>query len=183
MSLHPANVIELVNNSAVMLIAAAWLVSKDAKRLVVLILANYAIWYVMRFTMTHFDGTVFVFNLGNSYYLLQALREVVILAFLLDAWMQNKANPFWCKAYLGVLATSTFCNVVMAADASTEVGHAFIGDGGFRTIHYYVNRAIPFAEILIAWGSSNNVISRFFKRSFTSPVENALPNDSSGKAD
>ncbi len=166
-----------------LVIAAAWLVSKDAKRLVVLILANYAIWYVMRFTLTHFDGSVFVYNLGNSYYLLQAAREVVILAFLLDAWMQNKASAFWCKAYLSVLAISASCNVIMAANASTEVGHAIVGKGGFRAFHYYVNQAIPLAEILIAWGSSNNVISRFFKRSSTSPVENALPNDSSGKAD
>ncbi len=181
--MHPMTIIELFNSSALVFIAAAWLVSKDAKRLIVLILANYAIWYGMEFSLTHYDGKVFTFSVGNSYYLLQAAREVVILAFLLDAWMQNKASAFWCKAYLSVLAISASCNVIMAADASTEVGYAIAGKGGFRAFHYYVNQAIPFAEILIAWGSSNNVISRFFKRSFTSPVENALPNDSSGKAD
>ncbi|WP_226911340.1 hypothetical protein [Gallaecimonas mangrovi] len=156
--------IELVNSFALVIIGAAWILSKDSKRLVSLIIANYLIWYAMEFSLTHFKGSIHVYSIGDSYYLLQALREVIILAFLLDAWFLNKARPAWCKAYLIVISVSITLNVIMAIDASTEVGHIIAGKNGFRFIHYQVNRWIPFAEIIIAWGSSNNAISRFFSR-------------------
>ncbi|WKE66171.1 hypothetical protein PVT67_02680 [Gallaecimonas kandeliae] len=163
--LDPGSIVGLFNDSALGFITLALLCSRTERRLALLILGNYLLYYLVLFCLVHFvNGSLIPKISPSGYYLANAGREVVILAFLLDALMHRPQRSLWYQAYLGVLGTSLGANMIMALVAAQELSPGMAWAGGFRAIHYHINQCIPLAEIIIAWGSSDNPISRYLGR-------------------
>ncbi|WP_341502998.1 hypothetical protein [Gallaecimonas sp. GXIMD4217] len=160
--LGPYDVIALFNQSAVLLIAAAFAFARTGRRLVGIILLNYLIYFLGTWLMTTQVGSHLYTNPpGSLYYVVQAAREVIIFAFLLDALIQDRHSRRGYLCYLLVILISMTANVSLSIAVITEDPDTAIAAGnGFRLVHFYIMQAIPLCEVLIAWLASDNFLSR-----------------------
>ncbi|WP_115719924.1 hypothetical protein [Gallaecimonas mangrovi] len=146
---------DYLNILAVTMVLLAAVTARKERRLPLTILANYAAYGLLvllskDYEHNHLFGDDTVFGL---WYLVNALRELIILAFVFEGIMkaQQGRTPFWL--YTLVLMVSLSASLLLALSDLT-------GKQYLWNIHIQAIYLIPFAEILLAWWGSDNPLHR-----------------------
>ncbi|WKE66170.1 hypothetical protein PVT67_02675 [Gallaecimonas kandeliae] len=146
---------DYLNLMAVCLVGLAALTARKERRLPLMILANYAIYGLLVLLSDDYEnGVLFgdqdVFGL---WYLANALRDLVILAFVFEGLLKAHQGrlPYW--GYLGVVSLSLATSLVLTLSDLTD--NEYLGDMIFKVLYL-----TPFAEIALAWWGSDNILNR-----------------------
>lgn len=149
---------DVFNMTALTLVVMAVLFSKGHRRLPMVILLNYGLYYALAMaSQNYLAGRFFSYPTEIDWYLLNALREVIVMAFLFEGLMQRSPYQGWFKCYLAVISLSLLLNIAMAGqemEANKVLAH----------IHLYYSYCIPFIEVIAAWLGSDNFLSQRWAR-------------------
>lgn len=146
---------DYLNILACSLILLALITARKERRLPLVILSNYAAYGVLAWLSDDYENNVFLgdHEFYGLWYLINALREIVILAFVFEGLLkaQQGRKPYW--VYFGVLLISISASLLLALSDVT-------GKDYLWSIHLQAIYLIPFAEVAVSWWGSDNLFNR-----------------------
>ncbi|EKE75708.1 hypothetical protein [Gallaecimonas xiamenensis] len=146
---------DYLNIMAVAFVLLAFFTARQERRLPLLILCNYAAYGVLVLLSEDYENDLLFgdSDLFGLWYLINALRELVVLAFVFEALLKARRGrgPIWC--YMLVVLISLSASLLLTLSDMT-------GEQYLWSIHIKAIYLIPFAEIILAWWGSDNLLHR-----------------------